>query len=249
MASISASESLTPGISRLVISSQTPVSCLRYRQGLQHRVQGGKAHPGGEVAGESLQVHVRRVDVSEELRPRLRAHVPGRHRHRLDARLPACIGHVDRVLQEDHRVVVGERDAAAPPAGPRPGRWSAASPGRRACRSRVIWRCPSSGRTGSPGCTRPCRRTAPRSPAGNGSAASSRPVHTVAAGAAVGREHDRVLLAHPHEAEPPLPLVQTAGPRAHIALDPPVTGAMPVPRRYRRTVHGRLASTLPPGRR
>ena len=115
MASISASESLTPGISRLVISSQTPVSCLRYRQGLQHRVQGGKAHPGGEVAGESLQVHVRRVDVSEELRPRLRAHVPGRHRHRLDARLPACIGHVDRVLQEDHRVVVGERDAAAPP--------------------------------------------------------------------------------------------------------------------------------------
>ncbi len=55
-------------------------------------------------------------------------------------------------------------------------------------------------------------------------------VHAVAAGAPVGRQHDRVLLAHPHEAEPPLSLVQAAGPRAHITLDPPVTGAMPVPR-------------------
>ena len=71
-------------------------------------------------------------------------------------------------------------------------------------------------------------------------------VHAVTAGAAVGRQHDRVLLAHPHEAEPPLPLVQAAGPRAHIALHPPVTGAMPVPRSYRRTVHARLAPPLPP---
>ena len=47
--------------------------------------------------------------------------VGGRHRHRLDARLPAGIGHVDRVLQEDHRVVAGERDAAAPQPGRGPG--------------------------------------------------------------------------------------------------------------------------------
>ena len=73
-------------------------------------------------------------------------------------------------------------------------------------------------------------------------AEGNRPIN---AGAAVGRQHDRVLLAHPHEAEPPLPLVQAAGPRAHIALDPPVTGAMPVPRGHRRTVHARHASTLP----
>ena len=35
--------------------------------------------------------------------------------------LPARISHIDRVLQEDHRVVVGERDAAAPEPGRGPG--------------------------------------------------------------------------------------------------------------------------------
>jgi hypothetical protein len=62
-------------------------------------------------------------------------------------------------------------------------------------------------------------------------------VHAVAAGAPVGRQDDRALLTHPHKAKPPLPLLQTAGPRAHIAPGPPILGAVPVPRRHRETVH------------
>src|SRR5215470_5709811 len=70
-------------------------------------------------------------------------------------------------------------------------------------------------------------------------------VNAVAAGAPVGRQDDGVTLAHAHEAEPALPLVQAAGPRAHIALDPPVLGEVPVPRRHRGTAH-RSPSNLPP---
>src|SRR5438034_8295501 len=72
-------------------------------------------------------------------------------------------------------------------------------------------------------------------------------VHAEAAGAPVGGQDDRVTLPHPHEAEPPLPLLQTAGPRAHVALGPPVAGAVPVLRRHRGTVHRLPSPTLPPG--
>jgi hypothetical protein len=76
-------------------------------------IQAGQAHPVIEVTGESLEIHVHRVNMPVELRPRFGAHVPGGHRHHFDATLPAGIGHIDCVLQEDDRVVVGERDAAA----------------------------------------------------------------------------------------------------------------------------------------
>jgi len=49
----------------------------------------------------------------------------------------------------------------------------------------------------------------------------------------VGGEHDRVALPHTREAEATLSFLQAAGPRADIALDPPVAGAVPVPRRHR----------------
>src|SRR5215472_16077405 len=69
-----------------------------------------------------------------------------------------------------------------------------------------------------------------------------------AAGPPVGRQHHRVALAHPDETESPLPLVQAAGPRAHIALHPPIPGAVPVPRRDRRTAHCPPSlTTLPTG--
>ena len=47
-------------------------------------------------------------------------------------------------------------------------------------------------------------------------------VDAVAAGAAVRRGDDRVGLAGPHEAQPALTLVQSACPRADVALDPAV---------------------------
>src|SRR4029077_2235043 len=43
-----------------------------------------------------------------------------------------------------------------------------------------------------------------------------------------GGEHDPVVLASPHEAEPPLPFEQLAEPRAEVALDPPVVERVPV---------------------
>jgi hypothetical protein len=66
-----------------------------------------------ELLGEGLQVHVCGVDVAIELFPRLGTDVPRRHRDRAYADLVARAGDVDRVLEEDRRVVVGECDAAA----------------------------------------------------------------------------------------------------------------------------------------
>ena len=43
---------------------------LEVPQRVQHRVQLAEAHTVVEVAGEPLEVHVRRVDVPVELRPR-----------------------------------------------------------------------------------------------------------------------------------------------------------------------------------
>ena len=67
-----------------------------------------------ELLGERLEVHVGRVDVAEQLPPRLLADVARRDRDRLDPAGAAGVGHVDRVLQEDHRIVVGHRHTAAP---------------------------------------------------------------------------------------------------------------------------------------
>ncbi len=50
------------------------------------------------------------------------------------------------------------------------------------------------------------------------------------AGAAVGRQHDRVVVPHAHEAQAALPFAQPAGARADVALHAPVVQATPVPR-------------------
>ena len=66
-----------------------------------------------ELLGEGLEVDVGRVHVAVELGPRLVANFSGRDGHGLDAPLATGLRHVDGVLVEDHRVVVGEGDAAA----------------------------------------------------------------------------------------------------------------------------------------
>ena len=66
-----------------------------------------------ELLGEGLQVHVGGVDVLVEVPARLVADVAGGHGDRADADRPAGLGDVDRVLEEDRRIVVGEGDAAA----------------------------------------------------------------------------------------------------------------------------------------
>ena len=70
-------------------------------------------------------------------------------------------------------------------------------------------------------------------------------VHAEARRAAITRQHDLVLDATPDEAQPPLALVQLAGARTDIALDPAVGEVVPVSRR-----HGvRVAQAQPVGPR
>ncbi len=86
---------------------------LQVDQRVQHGLEVRLRELPVEILGERLEVHVRRIHVPVELAPRLLAHVAGRDGHRLDAALVAGLGHVDGVLVEDHRIVVGEGDAAA----------------------------------------------------------------------------------------------------------------------------------------
>src|SRR5687767_3678378 len=62
---------------------------------------------------EAFQVDVGRIHVPEELNPWLLAKIAGTYRDGLDASLAARLGHVDRIFQEDHRIIIGERDRAA----------------------------------------------------------------------------------------------------------------------------------------
>ena len=70
-ASISAGESFSPGISRVVISNQTSVSCLRYSSGLEHGRELAGAEALVEALGEAFEVDVGGVHVPEEFDPRL----------------------------------------------------------------------------------------------------------------------------------------------------------------------------------
>ena len=111
-ASSSASESFSPGISSVVISNQTCVSCLRYTSSVEHRLQVAGADFVVELFGETLEVDVGGVHVGVELGPRLVAHLARGDRNRLDPDRTAGLGHVDRVFHEDDGIVVREGHAA-----------------------------------------------------------------------------------------------------------------------------------------
>ena len=76
--------------------------------------------PMVEVLGEPLEIDVGRIHVREELRAGSGFRYPA-VTATADAALAAGVGHVDRVLEEDHGIVVGERDRAAPEADGRLG--------------------------------------------------------------------------------------------------------------------------------
>src|SRR5215212_11562557 len=101
MASISASVSLAPGISRLVISNHTPRLVLEVLERLEHRLQPPGADPPVEVLGEPLEIDVGGVHVPVELDPRLGPDVAGRDRDGLDTDLVTGLRHIDGVLHED----------------------------------------------------------------------------------------------------------------------------------------------------
>ena len=82
-------------------------------QRIEHRLQAAAADLPVEVVGEALQVHVRRVHLRVELASRCLVDVPRRDGDRPYVLRAAGVGDVHRVLGEDHRVVVGERDRLA----------------------------------------------------------------------------------------------------------------------------------------
>ncbi len=118
----SSSESLRPGISSVVISVQQCGLVHQVLQRVEHRLQVRAGQLEVEVVGERLQVDVGGVHHFEERAARLGVDVAGGDRHRLHARGVAGTRGVDRVLGEDHRVVVRERDAAAARSRPPPRR-------------------------------------------------------------------------------------------------------------------------------
>ena len=70
---------------RLVISSQTCVSCLMYRSVSRTVSRWPRAHLSIELVGQRFQVHVRSVHVAVELGPRLRADLTGGDGYRANA--------------------------------------------------------------------------------------------------------------------------------------------------------------------
>ena len=202
-------------------------------QGVQHRPQMRRAGAAVEVVGERLEVHVRRVEVGEQLTPWRVGQVARRHRHRLDPPGSAGICDVDRVLQEDHRVVVGHRHAATPQAHGSLGDVV------RAGSLRQPVDLPRLGDV--PVLAEPARQVAARGSEGQHRAAGQEVIerllldriHAEPARPTVRGQHDLVSHPAPNEAQAPLALVQPTGPRAYIALHPAVVQLMPVPARHR----------------
>ena len=137
-------------------------------QRVEHGREVRTGEPEVELLGERLQIDVGGVHFRVELAPRFGVDVARRHGHGLEAVRVARVRRVERVLGKDHRVVVGERHARAAgrQCGLRQSRRD--SPGPSAGPFRWTWRCPSSGRTCRPGCSRRCRRKTRPSPDGSG---------------------------------------------------------------------------------
>ena len=192
---------------------------LEVDQRVEHRLEPGRAEPLVEALGERLQVDVGRVHVREELAPRLLADVAGGDGDVLDAPLAAGLGDVDRVLEEDHRVVVGVGHRAA--AGPhrRLGDLLGRGLGLEAVESARLRDVPVlaelAGQVAAGRAEGEHRRA--------GQEVRERllldRVDAEARGAAVGGEDDPVALPGAHEAQAALALVQLAQARADVALD------------------------------
>jgi len=180
-----------------------------------------------EVVGESLEVDVRGVHVGVEVASWPVVHVPGGDRDRPHPAGVAGLGHVDRVFGEDHRVVVGERHTAAAEVG--------GCLGDRLGRGFGLQSLHVAGLADVPVLAELAGQVAADGAEGQHAAARVEVVERLlldrvdaeARGAAVGGQDDPVALAGAHEAQAPLALMEPAGPRADVALDPPVGKAGP----------------------
>src|SRR5215470_5715805 len=66
-----------------------------------------------EALGETFEVDIRGVYVSEELGPRFGSDISRAHGYSADSALAAGLRHVYRVFEKNHRIVVGEGNSPA----------------------------------------------------------------------------------------------------------------------------------------
>ena len=83
-------------------------------QSVEHRRELRKTKPMIKRVRERFQIDIGRVHVAVEFPARVIGDVARSDCHRFDAALAARLRHIDGVLGEDHRVIVGERDRSAP---------------------------------------------------------------------------------------------------------------------------------------
>ncbi len=208
------------------------------RERVEDRLEGSRAHLAVEAVAEGLEVDVGGVHVCEELAARVRTHVARRDGDGADPGLVTGLRRVDGVLEERHRIVVGEGDAAAAERGSRP---------RDALGGRLVGQRVGLARAADV----PVLAVAAREIASGGAKGengSSREevvqgllldgVDTEAAGAPVAGENDLIPYASANEAQAALALGEPACAGAHIALDPAVFPAVPEARRNRRFCRG-----------
>ena len=90
-------------------------------QRVEHGPKLSKTKPVIKRIGERFKIDIRRVHVPVKFGARIIGNVTGGHRERFNPAFVARLRHIDRVLGKNHRIIVGERDRAAP------------EPFRRAC--------------------------------------------------------------------------------------------------------------------
>ncbi len=86
---------------------------LEILQRLEYGLEVAAADLPVEALAKRFQIDVDRIHAAEELFSRILRNVAGRNRHVFDTALVAGRCHIDSVFEEDDRVVVGIRHAAA----------------------------------------------------------------------------------------------------------------------------------------
>src|SRR5206468_9305245 len=81
-------------------------------QCVEHRLKLRKTKPMIKRVGERFEVHICRVHVLVKFRARIIGDVTGGNGYRFDSVFATRIGDINRVLSENYRIVVSERDRA-----------------------------------------------------------------------------------------------------------------------------------------
>jgi hypothetical protein len=216
-------------------------------QRIEYGSQVRTGEPEVELLGECLQIDIGRIHFRVELAPRFRVDVTGRDGHGLEAVRVAGIRRVERVLGEDHRIVVGE--CHAPAAGCQRGLCNRVG-------TRLVHQPVHFGRFGDvPVLAELAGKVAAGGAEGKHGRARMEVIERLlfdridaeSRGATIGREDHRFAFALAHKTQPALAVVQPAVARAQVALDaavvepvPPACREMFVRRRCRHEARDRV---------